>query len=87
MQSRIVWVMSSDFWNGEFVAALFEVQDKQTETGPYPSTTLSKAKNASNGWAVPKLESHVSVAGSVKMAVGVTVVWWVSATAGPHVSP
>ena len=65
--------MSSDFWNGD-VAAWFDVQYKQTACGPYPSITLSNAENPSNGWAVPDPESHVSVAGSVKMAVGVTVV-------------
>ena len=74
-QSTEVWVMSSDFWNGELVAALFDVQYKHTELGPYPSITLFKAENPSNGWAVADAESQVSVAGSVKIAVGVTVVW------------
>ena len=80
-------MISTDFWKGEFVAALFDVQYKQTELGPYPSTTLFKVKNESNGWAEPDPESQISVVGSVKIAVGVTVVWWVNATAGPHVSP
>ena len=75
LQSSIVYVMSIDFSNGELIAALFDVQYKHTELGPYPSITLSKAEKVSNGWEVPEAESQVSVAGSVKMAVGVTVVW------------
>ena len=68
--------MSSDFWNGEFVAALLDVHDKQTGDGPYPSTTLFNA-DMSNGCDVPDDESQVSVVGSVNMGVngaGVVVV-------------
>ena len=45
---NIVYVISSDFWNGE-LAALFEVQNKHTDTGPYPSFTSFNAEKLSNG--------------------------------------
>ena len=65
--------MSSDFWNGEFVAALFDVHDKQTGFVTYPSTTLFNA-DSTNGSAEPEAISQINVDGSVKIAVGVTVV-------------
>ena len=65
-------MISSDFWKGE--AALFEVQYKQTELGPYPSTTVFKAEKASNGFVAYVATSQVRVDGSVKIAVGETVV-------------
>ena len=67
--------MVSNFSNGELVAS-FDVHDKQTGDGPYPSTTLFNA-DMSNGCDFPDDESQVSVVGSVKMGVngaGVVVV-------------
>ena len=61
--------MSSNFWNGELIAALFEMHDKQTDNGPYPATTLFDAVNV-NGFGVPgsSSESHVKSVGFVKVA-------------------
>ena len=70
--------MSSDFWNGELVAALLLVHDKQIDNGPYPGTTLFKAVTV-NGFGVPgsSSESQVKSVGFVNVA---------SKAVPPHVS-
>ena len=67
---------------------MFDVHDKQTGVGPYPSMTLSNACNPSNGCGVAEPESHDGIeAGSEKMSDDVTVVNAVRDVAGPHESP